>query len=131
MICQHSQLLSHKPNTILLDKTRCLLVFISSPAFLLGGTIFKYYSDQIIRRCISDEEVKSILSFCHELACGEHFGPGKTAEKVLQSGFYWSTLFKDTFKFCKTCLRCQVIGRISKHNMLPLHSILKLKLFDI
>jgi len=50
--------------------------------------LFKYYSDQIIRRCIPDEEVKSVLSFCHELACCGHFGPRMTAEKVLQSGFH-------------------------------------------
>ena len=27
-----------------------------------------------------DEEIKSVLSFCHELACGGHFGPHKTAQ---------------------------------------------------
>jgi len=68
--------------------------------------LLKYCSDQIIRRCIPDEEVKSVLSFCHELACGGHFDPRKTVEKVLQSGFYWPTLFKDAYEFCKTCPRC-------------------------
>ena len=43
--------------------------------FLEEPYLFKYCSDQIIRRCIPDEEVKSVLSFCHELACGGHFGP--------------------------------------------------------
>ena len=43
--------------------------------------LFKYCSDQIIRRCILDEEIKSVMSFCHELACGGHLGPHKTAEK--------------------------------------------------
>ena len=42
---------------------------------------FKYCSNQIIWRYVPDEEIKSVLSFCHELACGEHFGPRKTAEK--------------------------------------------------
>ena len=48
--------------------------------------LFKYCSDQIIRRRIPDEEIKSVLSFYHEITCGGHFGPRKTAEKVLQSG---------------------------------------------
>jgi len=48
--------------------------------------------------------VKSILAFCHELACGGHFGPCKTAEKVLNSGLYWPTWFKDAFDFCNTCI---------------------------
>jgi len=93
--------------------------------------LFKYCFDQIIRRCIPDEEVKSDLAFCHELTCGGHFGPRKIAKKVLQSGFYWPTLFKDAFDFCKTCTRCQIIGKISKHNMMPLNPILKVELFDI
>ena len=42
--------------------------------------LFKYCPDQIIRRCIPEEEQRSVLSFCHELACGGHFGPCKTAE---------------------------------------------------
>ena len=56
--------------------------------FLEEQYLFKYCSEQIIRRCISDKEIKSVLSFCHELACGGHFNSRKNAEKVLQSGFY-------------------------------------------
>jgi len=51
--------------------------------------LFKYYSDQIIRRCIPDEGVKSVLAFCRELDCGGHFSPRKTAEKILQSGAHF------------------------------------------
>jgi len=61
--------------------------------------LFKHCPDQIIRRCVPEEEHRSVLTFCHELACSGHFGPHKTAEKVLQSGFYWPTLFKDFFNF--------------------------------
>jgi len=43
---------------------------------------FKYFSDQLIRRCIPDEEVRSVLSFCHQLACDGHFGPRKNAKKA-------------------------------------------------
>ena len=77
------------------------------------------------------KKLRVFLSFCHELACGEHFGPRKTVEKVLQSGFYWPTLFKDAYEFCKTCPRCQMIGRISKRDMMPLNLILEIKLFDV
>ena len=53
--------------------------------------LFKYCPD-LIRRCLPEDEHQSVLTFCHKLACGRHFGPRKTAEKVLQSGFYWPTL---------------------------------------
>jgi hypothetical protein len=29
-------------------------------------------------------------------ACGSHFSSKKTAAKILQNGFYWPTMFKDT-----------------------------------
>ena len=37
--------------------------------------LFKYCPDQIIRRCVPEEEYRSVLTFCHELASGGHFGP--------------------------------------------------------
>ena len=43
--------------------------------------LFKHCSDQVIRRCVPNNEFKSTLSFCHNLACGGHFGGRKTAEK--------------------------------------------------
>ena len=50
--------------------------------------LFKYCADQIIRKCVPEEEQQGILSHCHESACGCHFASQKTAMKVLQSGFY-------------------------------------------
>ena len=45
--------------------------------------MFKYCADQIIRKCVPEEEQKGILSHCHESACGGHFVSQKTAMKVL------------------------------------------------
>ena len=47
--------------------------------------------DQIIRRCVAEEEQGSILSMCHSSTCGGHFSAQKTTDKILQSGFYWPT----------------------------------------
>ncbi|KAJ9678155.1 hypothetical protein PVL29_022905 [Vitis rotundifolia] len=49
--------------------------------------LFKYCADQIIRKCVPEQEQQGILSHCHENACGGHFASQKTAMKVLQSGF--------------------------------------------
>jgi hypothetical protein len=48
----------------------------------------KYHADQIIRRCVLEGQVQSILMFCHTLACEGHFSAKKTIAKVLQSGFF-------------------------------------------
>ena len=91
--------------------------------------LFKYCPDQIMRRCVPNDEQVRILTFCHSEACGGHFSARKTADKILQAGFYWPTLFKDCFYFCKTCAQCQKLGGLTKRNMMPLTPILIIEIF--
>ena len=93
--------------------------------------LFKQCADKMIRRCIPYSEVHSILTECHSSAYGGHYGSERTAAKVLQSGFYWPTLFKDAHQFVKTCDRCQRVGNISKRNEMPLQTILEVEIFDV
>ncbi|CAA7018774.1 unnamed protein product [Microthlaspi erraticum] len=52
--------------------------------------------DQIaFTECIAEEDVQGVLEHCHGSAYGGHFATFKTATKVLQSGLWWPTLFKD------------------------------------
>ncbi|BBN70425.1 hypothetical protein Prudu_1472S000500, partial [Prunus dulcis] len=86
---------------------------------------------QVIRRCVPEGDFKSILEFCHSHACGGHFGAKKTASKVLQSGFFWPTLFKDAYVFCASCDRCQRMGNLHARNQMPLTNILIIDIFDV
>ncbi|RVW22512.1 Retrovirus-related Pol polyprotein from transposon 17.6 [Vitis vinifera] len=76
-------------------------------------------------------EVPRILSHCHDSACGGHFASQKTAMKVVQSGFWWPSLFKDTHSMCKGCDRCQRLGKLTRRNMMPLNPILIVDVFDV
>ncbi|XP_057802485.1 uncharacterized protein LOC131017780 isoform X2 [Salvia miltiorrhiza] len=93
--------------------------------------LWKTCADQVIRRCIPDEEVHSILNFCHAHACGGHFGPKRTARKILDCGFYWESIFKDSYNFCKNCDKCQRTGNISSRNEMPQVPILVCEIFDV
>lgn len=93
--------------------------------------MFKYCPDQIICCCILASEFHSILTFYHTLACGGHFSAKKTTTKVLQSKFFCSSLFKDTYNFCQACERCQRLGEISRRNMMPLNPILIVEIFYV
>ena len=93
--------------------------------------LFRLCADQIIRRCIPEDKVQSMLSFCHDQACGGHFSGKKIAAKVLQSGFYWPSLFNDAHIFAKTCSRCQTLGTMTKKDMMPLQPILVVDIFDV
>ena len=78
-----------------------------------------------------DEEMENILKHCHSLEVGGHFGGAKIAAKILQSGFYWPSIFKDAFKFVNLCDHCQRVGNISRKHEMPLNNILVIELFDV
>ncbi|KAL4273433.1 hypothetical protein GQ457_13G016260 [Hibiscus cannabinus] len=85
--------------------------------------LFKQCADQVLGRCVPEEEQKDIMYHCHAAACAGHFGGNRTAAKILQSGFYWPTLFKDAHAFGKACDRCQRKGNISRRNEMHIIAI--------
>ncbi|KAJ9538724.1 hypothetical protein OSB04_031457 [Centaurea solstitialis] len=94
-------------------------------------SLFKIGADQMVRRCVPNFEMKNLLRACHDSPYGGHFGGQRTAAKVLQSGFFWPTLFKDAFEFVKSCDACQRTGNLSQRNEMPLNNILEVELFDV
>ncbi|GAU28722.1 hypothetical protein TSUD_372290 [Trifolium subterraneum] len=54
----------------------------------------------------------------------------RTAAKVLQSGFFWPTLFKDCVDYVKNCDKCQRTGTITKRDEMPLQGMLEVEPFD-
>jgi len=67
---------------------------------------YKLCGNGVYRRCLSKNEVPSVLHHCHASTYDEHLGPDKTIVEVLQVGFYWPTLFKDVRTFIMGCDRC-------------------------
>nr|XP_016432369.1 PREDICTED: uncharacterized protein LOC107759025 [Nicotiana tabacum] len=82
--------------------------------------LYRLYADQLVRRCVLEEEISSILHSCHASPYRGHHGGDRTTQKVLQSGFYWPKLFKDAHAFVKMCDRCQRTGTITKKHEMPL-----------
>ena len=93
--------------------------------------LYKEGVDGIIRRCVPEHEQEQILRKCHSEAYGGHHAGDRTAHKVLQSGFYWPTLFKDARKFVLSCDECQRIGNISRRQEMPMNYSLVIEPFDV
>ncbi|XP_076936511.1 uncharacterized protein LOC143603654 [Bidens hawaiensis] len=74
--------------------------------------LFKVGADQVLRRCVPENEVHEILTHAHSSSCGGggHFSGSKMGYTVLACGFYWPTLFKDANKYARQCLNCQRMG---------------------
>lgn len=73
----------------------------------------------------------SILEACHSSPMGGHNSGIRTADKILQYGYYCPTIHQLSRDFAKSCNRCQQNGRISKSQELPMNLILVIDLFDV
>ena len=89
--------------------------------------LYKYYADLIIRRCVPEENSWGYSATAMIMLVEAILLP----RKVLQSGFHWPSLFKDAHTMCKECEKCQRLGKISRHHMMPLNPILIVDLFDV
>ena len=54
----------------------------------------------------------------------------KIADKILQSGFYWPTILRDSHCFYTECLQCQAALNISMRDEMPMKPILEVEIFD-
>ena len=68
------------------------------------------------------DEQGGIIDKCHASPYGGHFPEERTTLKILQSSFYWPTLFRDCAEWVKHCDRCQRMGNINRRNEMPLQN---------
>eukprot|EP00253_Pinus_taeda_P010361 PITA_10361 len=102
------------------SKEKSKIVRKSAPFTWIGGNLFKLGPDQILRRCVQEEEVFDILLTCHDGPCGGHFAAKSTAFKILQAGYYWPTLHQDVRRYISQCDRCQRMGKPTPRDEMPL-----------
>ncbi|GJY43549.1 reverse transcriptase domain-containing protein [Tanacetum coccineum] len=93
--------------------------------------LFKTCVDQVIRRRISGQEAVDILTACHSGPTGGHYGTNYTAKKVFDSGFFWTTIYKDAHELVKNRNSCQRQGKISQRDEMLQNSIQVCEIFDV
>ncbi|CAM8899972.1 unnamed protein product [Rhodiola kirilowii] len=93
--------------------------------------LYKLCSDGVYRTCVPKEDFKEIIACCHSSSYGGHGSASKTTSKILQSGFYWPSMFKDTYEFVKACNECQRMGNIARREEMPQKGILEVEIFDV
>jgi len=70
--------------------------------------------------CLKKEEVEKVLLELHKGEVGGHFGGDTIAHKVLRSGYYWPTLFRDGHALCCKCIICQKASGQLQNPTFPL-----------
>ncbi|XP_059076953.1 uncharacterized protein LOC131876154 [Cryptomeria japonica] len=86
--------------------------------------------DQILRRCVLEEEIQAILWEAHEGPTGGHMGPDTTARKVLLARLCWPTLHNDAREWVMSCDTCQWARRPLKRDFMPLNPSNAQELFE-
>ena len=62
--------------------------------------------DSVLCCCLTFEKAERVLSDYHSGACGGHMFGYATAQKILCTGYFWPSIFKDyilAISFCHTC----------------------------
>ena len=86
-----------------------------APYLLINNILFRRNSDRVLLRCLKKDETEVILKELHFGPAGGHFGGETTAHKILRAGYYWPTLFRDSYAFVRKCQECQLAaGRVKK-----------------
>lgn len=93
--------------------------------------LYKPCKDEICRRCLSEGEIQSVISHCHDSPCGRHVSTSKTAAKMFQAGFFWPSLFKDVHAYVHACDHCQRMGNLSRKNEMLINFILEVEIFNV
>ncbi|RDX74417.1 putative mitochondrial protein, partial [Mucuna pruriens] len=94
--------------------------------------LWRVCSDQVIRMCIPEAEINSILQLYHAAPGGGHYGATRNAKKVLDCGLYWPTIFIDAYQFVSTYDKCQKARMaITRRHEMPQQPILFCEVFNV
>jgi hypothetical protein len=69
--------------------------------------------DGIILIFIDENQAQELMQEFHEGICGGHFSPTGTAHNIIRDGFYWPSIFRDSYATIMKCVSCR---GLSSHN---------------
>ncbi|GJY05487.1 reverse transcriptase domain-containing protein [Tanacetum coccineum] len=92
---------------------------------------FRLCPDNVMRRCVTVDEILEILTHCHSGPTRGHHNAFVTGRKVYEAGFYWPSIFKDAKDYVMKCDACQKSGNISSRNEMRQNNIQVCEVFDI
>ena len=95
-------------------EARKRLAYRAIPFQVIQGKLYQLEKDSRLRQVISDSQAQMILQELHKGNAGGHFSQDITVRKVLDAGYWWPTLYKDTYQYCQTCYECQKTGGLLK-----------------
>ena len=107
-------LVSYLKNGILLDEREAArkLKVQAARFILMKDVLYKRGFSHPYLRCLCPEEADFVMREVHEGICGNHSRSRSLVHKLIQAGYYWPTMQKDTQTYIKACEKCQRFSNI-------------------
>ncbi|XP_050877293.1 uncharacterized protein LOC127081046 [Lathyrus oleraceus] len=83
---------------------------LSSKFFLNADVLYKRNYDFVLLRCVDRHDASTIIKYIYEGCEGVHAKGPAMAKKILQDGYYWTTMEDDCYDFVRRCHKCQIYG---------------------
>ena len=99
-----------KPSTFppnMTKEARKRLAYRAIPFQLVQGKLYRRGKDSKLRQVISETQARMIQKELHKSNAGGNFSQNIIVRKVLDAGYWWPMLYKDTYDYCQTCHECQ------------------------
>eukprot|EP00253_Pinus_taeda_P003077 PITA_03077 len=107
-----------------LDHTKKRALRLKSKQYqLLNNVLFRIDYHYVLLRCLEESEAKKVLQELHDGPASGHYAGDATAHKILCTGYYWPTLFKDSHNYRRKCQVCQTATGRQKKSSLPLQPV--------
>jgi hypothetical protein len=74
---------------------------------VVEGDLYHHGANDILMRCITQEEGHELLAKIHGGECGSHSASRTLVGKAFWHGFYWPTALQDAAEMVKSYEACQ------------------------
>jgi ribonuclease HI len=88
---------------------------------MVEGDLYRRGANDILMRCITQEEGRELLTEIHGGECRSHSSSHTLVGKAFRHGFYWPTALQDAAEMVKSCKACQFHAK-QIHTPAPGHS---------
>jgi hypothetical protein len=85
-------------------KERRTLKMKSNQYVLIVDILFITNYVGILLICVDEKKAQELMREFHEGICGGNFAPTTNAHKIIRDGFYWPSIFRDSYSIIRKCV---------------------------
>jgi hypothetical protein len=111
---------THQRRRLCLESTRYAII---------GDFLFRRSIDGVVLHCVNNKDAHKLLQESHHssssvIQVGGHFSVKTIALKIIRKGYYWPSIFCESYVFLRSCDKCQKFSRKERLSTMPLQPVL-------